>query len=131
MVEGFRPQSVFFLDSCNGTFTKGSSMYYVIVFSGFLTNPSPLLWLLSVQNVIKNCHFLKFERFHENKLILKISAVYLMWNLKICQDAPNQGQDDLVLWCCFWILKIHWVPSGDDEFSLAEPIYRREKIRDH
>ena len=29
--------------------------------------------------------------------ILKISAVYFMWNLKICQDAPNQGQDYLVL----------------------------------
>ena len=38
------------------------------------------------------------------KQILKFSAVYLMWNLKICQDAPNQGQDDLVLLCsnCSW-----------------------------
>ena len=31
------------------------------------------------------------------KQFLKISAVYFMWNPEICQDAPNQGQDDLVL----------------------------------
>ena len=28
--------------------------------------------------------------------MLKILAVYFMWNSEICQDAPNQGQDDLV-----------------------------------
>ena len=27
----------------------------------------------------------------KTKKILKISAVYLMWNLEICQDDPNQG----------------------------------------
>ena len=36
-------------------------------------------------------------RFFDEFAWLKISAVHLMWNLKICQDAPNQGQDDLVL----------------------------------
>ena len=36
-----------------------------------------------------------FERF--TKQILKFSTIYLMWNLKICQDAPNQEQDDLLL----------------------------------
>ena len=29
--------------------------------------------------------------------MLKISAVYLMWNPEICQDIPNQTQDNLVL----------------------------------
>ena len=29
--------------------------------------------------------------------MLKISAVYFMWNTEISQDAPNYDQDDLVL----------------------------------
>jgi hypothetical protein len=29
--------------------------------------------------------------------MMKISAVDFMWNTEICQDAPNHGQDDLVL----------------------------------
>jgi hypothetical protein len=35
---------------------------------------------------------------HKSSIMLKISALYFMWNPEICQDAPNQGQDDLVLW---------------------------------
>ena len=34
------------------------SMYYLIKILGFLTSLLSLLWLLSVLNVIKNCHFL-------------------------------------------------------------------------
>ena len=34
----------------------------------------------------------------KNKQILKVTALYLMWNPEICQDAPHRGQDDLVLY---------------------------------
>ena len=42
------------------------------------------------------CMNSNFERFHEilNQASFEISAVYLIWNLKICQDASNQEQDD-------------------------------------
>ena len=32
-----------------------------------------------------------------NKQILKVTALYVMWNPEICQDPPTCGQDDLVL----------------------------------
>jgi len=32
-----------------------------------------------------------------NKQILKVTALYLMWNPEICQDAPNCDQDDAFL----------------------------------
>ena len=35
--------------------------------------------------------------------MLKISAVYFMWNPEICQDPPICGQDDLVLLIHFYI----------------------------
>ena len=30
--------------------------------------------------------------------MLKISAVYFMWNPEICQNTPSCGQNDLVLY---------------------------------
>ena len=36
------------------------------------------------------------ERFQE-KQILKVIALYLIWNPEICKDPPTCGQDDLVL----------------------------------
>ena len=33
----------------------------------------------------------------ENKQILKVTALYVIWNPEICQDPPTCGQDDLVL----------------------------------
>ena len=38
------------------------------------------------------------SRKSKNKQILKVTALYLMWNQKICKDPPSCGQDDLVLW---------------------------------
>ena len=29
---------------------------------------------------------------------------------------------EIKIWCCFWILKLHAVPSSDAEFSLVEPM---------
>lgn len=40
-----------------------------------------------------NSNFMKSQ----TKQILKILAVYIMWNLKIGQDAPNRRQFDPVL----------------------------------
>ena len=34
----------------------------------------------------------------KNMQILKVTALYVMWNPEICQDPPTCGQDDLVLW---------------------------------
>ena len=33
----------------------------------------------------------------KNKQILKVTAIYFIWNPEICQDPPSCGQDDLVL----------------------------------
>jgi hypothetical protein len=33
----------------------------------------------------------------ENKQILKVTALYVIWNPEICQDPPTCSQDDLVL----------------------------------
>ena len=41
---------------------------------------------------------LRGSRKSKNKQILKVTALYLMWNQKISKDPPSCGQDDLVLW---------------------------------
>ena len=41
--------------------------------------------------------------------MLKISAVYFMWNPETCQDPPTCGQDDLVL---LWKKIRRFVDSG-------------------
>jgi len=48
-------------------------------------------------------NFSAFTKFPTNQ-ILKISGVHPMWNPETRQDAPNQGQDDLVLLISTWIL---------------------------
>ena len=48
--------------------------------------------------------------------MLKISAVYFMWNPEICQDPPTWGQDDLVL--SFWnklTISVDASADGDKE----------------
>jgi hypothetical protein len=34
----------------------------------------------------------------KNKQILKVTALYVIWNPEICQDPTTCGQDDLVLY---------------------------------
>ena len=49
-----------------------------------------------------------FERYitkSKNKQILKVIALYLMWNPKICKDPATWSQDDLVLLWDFSPLK--------------------------
>ena len=36
--------------------------------------------------------------------ILKVIALYVMWNPEICQDPPTCGQDDLVLFLNFDVM---------------------------
>ena len=40
----------------------------------------------------------------ENMQILKVTAIYLMWNPEICQDPPTWSQDDLFLCLCTFLL---------------------------
>ena len=42
----------------------------------------------------------------KNKQILKVTALYLMWNPEICQDSSSWGQDDLFLWVNYGLWKV-------------------------
>ena len=66
-----------------------------------------------------------FEMFQEiqNNQILKVTALYLMWNPEICQDPRSCGQDDLVLY-----LNSSWHLYLDSTVSRAAAINNFTKI---
>ena len=50
--------------------------------------------------------------------MLKISAVYFMWNPEICQATPSWGQDDLVL--LFEIIKLFVFPCNKSKITICQ-----------
>ena len=47
-----------------------------------------------------------------------------MWNLNICQDAPNQGQDDLVFYCFFFLFKVNFI-----KISFKELVHKMTVVK--
>ena len=56
--------------------------------------------------------------------MLKISAVYFMWNPEICQDAPNCGLDDLVLSVSHLSTAVAW----REKISKYFVFYKKDQI---
>ena len=55
------------------------------------------LWNNENKSCLNDMKFWEVSGNPKNKQILKVTALYLMWNPGICQDAPSCGQDNLVL----------------------------------
>jgi len=89
-------------------------------FWGFQIFPKgPPLWNDENKSCLNDIKFWEVSGNPKNKQILKVAALYVMWNPEICQDPPTCGQDDLVL--SFWnkltfspesyicVLKVAWL----------------------
>ena len=79
-----------------------------LVLEGFLDffKGSPL-WKYENKSCLNELKFWEVSQNRKPSKFWKFQlSTYLMWNLKICQNAPSQGQDDLVLWIDHLVLKL-------------------------
>ena len=77
-----------------------------VYLSAVLYKPFPLSCIMFqlIKSCLNDIKFLKGFRKSKNKQILKVTALYVIWNQEICQDPPTCGQDDLVLCCAIAVL---------------------------